>query len=197
MRQKKNNQKSDSTAVSIISLVSLLVLMWLLELFNWSLPQLQLDNYGIRPRDISWLPGIIIAPLLHGSWTHLIANTPPLLIFGGLVALQGIRIFWLVTVISTLFSGLGVWLFSPENVVTVGASGVIFGYLGFLLLRGLFARSIGAILISLIVGFVYGGTLWGILPSSPNISWQAHLFGFIGGVFAASLGRKRSRLTKN
>ncbi len=142
MRQKKNNQKSDSTEVSIISLVSLLVLMCLLELFNWSLPQLQLNNYGIRPRDISWLPGIIIAPLLHGSWAHLIANTPPLLIFGGLVALQGIRIFWLVTVISTLFSGLGVWLFSPENVVTVGASGVIFGYLGFLLLRGLFARSI-------------------------------------------------------
>ena len=197
MRQKKNNQKSDSTAVSIISLVSLLVLMWLLELFNWSLPQLQLDNYGIRPRDISWLPGIIIAPLLHGSWAHLIANTPPLLIFGGLVSLQGIKIFWLVTIISTLFSGLGVWLFSPENVVTVGASGVIFGYLGFLLLRGLFARSIGAILISLIVGFLYGGTLWGILPSSPNISWQAHLFGLIGGVFAASLGRKRSRVTKN
>ncbi len=197
MRQKKNNQKSDSTAVSIMSLVSLLVLMWLLELFNWSLPQLQLDNYGIRPRDISWLPGIIIAPLLHGSWAHLIANTPPWLIFGGLVSLQGIRIFWLVTIISTLFSGLGVWLFSPENVVTVGASGVIFGYLGFLLLRGLFARSIGAILISLIVGFLYSGTLWGILPSSPNISWQAHLFGLIGGVFAASLGRKRSRVTKN
>ena len=192
MRQKKNNQKSAFTAASIISLVSLLVLMWLLELFNWSLPQLQLDNYGIRPRDIGWLPGIIIAPLLHGSWAHLIANTPPFIIFGGLVSLQGIKIFWLVTIISTLFSGLGVWLFSPENVVTVGASGVIFGYLGFLLLRGLFARSIGAILISLIVGFLYGGTLWGILPSSPNISWQAHFFGLIGGVFAASLGRKRS-----
>lgn len=188
----RQNRKSNSTTASIISLGTLLCLMWLLELCNWLLPQLQLDSYGIRPRDISWLPGIIIAPLLHGSWAHLIANTPPLIIFGGLVSLQGIRRFWLVTVMSALISGLGVWLFSPENAITVGASGVIFGYFGFLLLRGLFARSIGSILISLIVSFVYGGTIWGVLPSSPNVSWQAHLFGFLGGVLAASLERNKN-----
>ena len=191
MRHRKIHRKSNSTKASIVSLVSLLFLMWLLESIDRSLPQLQLDNYGIRPRDLSWLPGIIIAPLLHGSWEHLIANTPPLLIFGGLVSLQGLGIFWLVTVISALVSGLGVWLFSPDA-VTVGASGVIFGYFGFLLLRGLFARSIGAIFISLIVAFLYGGTIWGILPSSPNVSWQAHLFGWIGGVIAASLKRPRT-----
>ena len=190
MRERKNNH--NSTTASILSLGILLSLMWLLQLLNWLLPQLQLDSYGIRPRDAGWLPGIFIAPLLHGSWAHLIANTPPLIIFGGLVSLQGIRRFWLVTVMSALISGLGVWLFSPENAITVGASGVIFGYFGFLLLRGLFARSIGSILISLIVGFVYGGTIWGVLPSSPNVSWQAHLFGFLGGVLAASLERNKN-----
>ena len=192
MRDRENNRKSNLTKASIISLVSLLVIMWLLELVDWSLPQLRLDNYGIHPRNISWLPGIAIAPLLHGSWTHLIANTPPLFIFGGLVSLQGLRRFWLVTVVSILISGLGVWLFSPSYAITVGASGVIFGYFGFLLLRGLFARSIGSILISLIVSFVYGGTIWGVLPSSPNVSWQAHLFGFLGGVLAASLERNKN-----
>ena len=193
MRERKNNH--NSTTASILSLGILLSLMWLLQLLNWLLPQLQLDSYGIRPRDLSWLPGIFIAPLLHGSWAHLIANTPPLIIFGGLVSLQGIRRFWLVTVMSALISGLGVWLFSPENAITVGASGVIFGYFGFLLLRGLFTRSIGAILISLAVAFLYGGTVWGILPSSPDVSWQAHLFGLIGGVLAASLRRNKNKET--
>lgn len=193
MRDKRKTQNSNSLRACILSLGGLLSLMWLLELLNWLFPQSQLDNYGIHPRDISWLPGIIIAPLLHASWAHLIANTPPLIIFGSLVSLQGLGIFWLVTVISMLVSGLGVWLFSPDYVITVGASGVILGYFGFLLLRGLFARSIGAILISLIVGFLYGGTIWGILPSSPNISWQAHLFGFIGGVLVASFGHNRNK----
>ena len=193
MRERKNNH--NSTATSILSLGILLSLMWLLQLLNWLLPQLQLESYGIRPRDAGWLPGIMIAPLLHVSWAHLIANTPPLLIFGGLVSLQGLRIFWLVTLVSTLVSGLGVWLFSPDYAVTVGASGIIFGYFGFLLLRGLFTRSIGAILISLAVAFLYGGTVWGILPSSPDVSWQAHLFGLIGGVLAASLRRNKNKET--
>ena len=193
MRERKNNH--NSTTTSILSLGILLSLMWLLQLLNWLLPKLQLDSYGIRPRDAGWLPGIMIAPLLHASWAHLIANTPPLLIFGGLVSLQGLRIFWLVTLVSMLVSGLGVWLFSPDYAVTVGASGIIFGYFGFLLLRGLFTRSIGAILISLAVAFLYGGTVWGILPSSPDVSWQAHLFGLIGGVLAASLRRNKNKET--
>ena len=191
MDEKRNNRKSSPITARILSLGALVGLMWLLELLNWSLPQLQLDSYGIRPRDISWLPGIIIAPLLHGSWAHPIANTPPLLIFGGLVSLQGLRRFWLITLVSALISGLGVWLFSPSYAVTVGASSIIFGYFGFLLLRGLFARSIGTILISLAVAFLYGGRIWGVLPSSPNISWQAHLFGLIDGVLAASLARSK------
>ncbi|GAB4551987.1 MAG: hypothetical protein Tsb0014_46020 [Pleurocapsa sp.] len=189
MSDQRNNQKFNSLTLRIISLGSLLGLMWLLELLNWLLPQLQLDSYGIRPHDFSWLQGIIIAPLLHGSWAHLIANTPPLLIFGGLVLLQGLGIFWLVTLISMLVSGLGVWLFSPPYAVTVGASGVIFGYFGFLLSRGLLTRTKSAIAIFLLVIFLYGGMIWSVLPSSPNISWQAHLFGFIGGVLAANLER--------
>lgn len=189
MHDQRNNQKSNSLTLRIISLGSLLGLMWLLELLSWLFPQFQLDSYGIRPQDFSWLPGIIIAPLLHGSWAHLIANTPPFLIFGGLILLQGVGVFWLVTLISVLVSGLGVWLFSPNYVVTVEASGVIFGYFGFLLSRGLLTRSQSAIAIFLLVIFLYGGMIWGVLPSSPNVSWQAHLFGFMGGVLAAKLER--------
>jgi membrane associated rhomboid family serine protease len=167
--------------------------MWFLELLNWLFPQLQLDSYGIRSQDFSWLPGIIIAPWLHGSWAHLMANTLPFLIFGGLILLQGVGIFWLVTSISMLVSGVGVWLFCPPSVVTVGASGIIFGYFGFLLSRGLLTRTKSAIAIFLIVIFLYGGMIWGILPSSPNVSWQAHLFGFMGGVFSANLERTRNK----
>lgn len=104
MSDRPKNRQFNSTTASILSLGILLGLMWLLELCNWLLPQLQLDSYGIHPRNISWLPGIFIAPLLHGSWRHLIANTPPLIIFGGLVSLQGLRRFWLVTIMSALIN---------------------------------------------------------------------------------------------
>jgi membrane associated rhomboid family serine protease len=93
-----------------------------------------------------------------------------------------------------LVSGLGVWLFGASG-VHVGASGLIFGYLGFLLLRGYFERNFPSILLSLIVGFLYGGAIWGVLPTQPGISWEGHLFGFIGGVLAARLLARRKKLS--
>ncbi|MEL4894997.1 rhomboid family intramembrane serine protease [Crocosphaera sp. Alani8] len=171
---------------AFFSLGILVGIMWVLETLNWSLPGLQLDAYGIHPQNPRWLVGIVLAPFLHGSWTHLMANTPPFLLFGGLIVLRSVKEFWLVTIISMLISGLGVWLISPIDSVTVGASGVIFGYLGFLLLDGFFKRKILSIAISLGVGFFYGSLIWQALPSAPNVSWQAHLFGLIGGILAAS-----------
>jgi membrane associated rhomboid family serine protease len=173
-----------------ISLGVLVGLMWVIEFVDWFIPIIQFDIYGIHPRNLGWFQGIVFAPLLHGSWAHIMANTPPLLIFGGLIALQGVGDFWLVTIVSALVSGIGVWFIAPPASVTVGASGVIFGYLGFLLLRGFFERRFSSILISLGVGAFYSSMIWGVLPTSPNVSWQAHFFGFIGGILAANLVSK-------
>jgi membrane associated rhomboid family serine protease len=115
---------------------------------------------------------------------------PSVIDFWGLIALQGVGDFWLATILSALVSGIGVWFISPPNSVTVGASGIIFGYLGFLLLRGFFERRFSSIVISLGVGAFYSSMIWGVLPSSPNVSWQAHFFGFIGGILAANLVSK-------
>ncbi|GAA1290243.1 rhomboid family intramembrane serine protease [Pseudonocardia aurantiaca] len=146
-----------------------------------------LDNDGIVARRLDGLDGIIWAPLLHGSWAHLIANTLPFLIFGFLAMAGGIRQFLLVTGLIWVISGLGVWLTGPDNVPTVGASGVIFGWLVFLLVRGFFARSGRQIVLAVVLFFFWGGILLGVLPGQANISWQAHLFGALAGLLAARL----------
>lgn len=167
--------------------------MWALELLDTLLP-IPLDQYGIFPRSPLGLMGIIFAPFLHGSWSHLLANTPPFLIFGGIISLGGTGEFWLVTLGCGLIGGLGTWMFSPSNTITVGASGIVFGYFGYLLLRGFFERKFSSILISLAIGIVYGGIIWQVFPSAnPRISWTAHFFGFVGGVILARMlgGSKR------
>ena len=181
----------------ILNLGGLVGMMWLLELFNSLIPGGRLDRYGIHPRNIQWLQGIVIAPLLHSSWGHLMANTVPLIIFGGLIALQSLGDFWIVTVLVILVSGLGVWLVGPTLSVTIGASGLVFGYFGFLLLRGFFERSIASILVSLGVGIFYGGLIWGVLPSDPHVSWQGHLFGFLGGALSARLSGPNRKIASH
>lgn len=168
--------------------------MWVLELVNFFVFRQALNIYGIIPRHLVGLRGILFAPFLHASLGHLIANSIPFLILGWLVMLQETSDFFVVTAITMLVSGLGVWLFGASG-VHVGASGVIFGYLGFLLLRGYFERNFASILLSLIVGFLYGGTIWGVLPTQPGISWEGHLFGFVGGVIAARLLARRKTLS--
>ncbi|AGY59381.1 rhomboid family intramembrane serine protease [Gloeobacter kilaueensis] len=170
---------------------------WALEIFDQFLPRsLSLDNWGIHPRDVHDLLNIFFAPFLHVGFAHLIANTVPFVVLGWLIMVRSVRDFFLVSLIGIIVSGLGVWLFGDPNSVTVGASGVIFSYLGFLLLRGYFDRSWQSIAIALVVGFFFGGALWGMLPVQTGItmiSWQAHLFGFIGGVLAAWLLTSRRR----
>ncbi len=168
--------------------------MWVLELVNFFVFRQALNLYGIIPRNIIGLRGILFAPLLHASLGHLIANTIPFLVLGWFVMLQETSDFFVVTGITMLVSGLGVWLLGASG-VHVGASGVIFGYLGFLLLRGYFERNFASILLSLIVGFLYGGMIWGVLPTQLGISWEGHLFGFIGGVIAARLLARRKKLS--
>ncbi|EDX75426.1 peptidase, S54 (rhomboid) family [Coleofasciculus chthonoplastes PCC 7420] len=164
----------------------LVAVMWGLELIDLIIFQGVLDSYGILPRTIIGLRGILFAPFLHGGLPHLIANTVPFLTLGWFVMLQKTSDFFIVTAITMVVSGLGVWLIGSPG-VHIGASGLVFGYLGFLLLRGYFQRNIPSILLSLIVGFLYGGAIWGVLPTVPGVSWEGHLFGFIGGIVAARL----------
>jgi membrane associated rhomboid family serine protease len=141
--------------------------------------------YGIRPRTVDGLWGILFAPFLHANPEHLIANTVPLLLLGWLVMLRDARHFVPVTLLAMLGAGLAAWTLGAPGSVHIGASGVVFGYLGFLILAGWFARSAGAIALSLLVTVLWGGLVFGVLPGQPGISWQAHLGGFAGGVLAA------------
>lgn len=169
----------------------LVALMWALEFVDLFLGG-ALNQFGIVPRNIVGLRGILFAPLLHGGFPHLISNMVPFVVLGWLVMLRRTSDFFVVTAIAMLIGGLGTWLIGSPYSVHIGASGVIFGYLGFLLLRGYFERSVTAILFSLVVGFLYGGILWGVLPGQYGISWEGHLFGFLGGVLAARLLSNRS-----
>ena len=167
-------------------------LMWILEFFDLMVFRGKLNYFGIIPGSIIGLRGILFAPFLHGDFLHLAANTIPFVTLGWLIMLRETSDFFIVSAISMLVSGLGVWLFAPPNSIHIGASGVVFGYLGYLIFRGYFQRSPGSILLSLIVGLVYGSMIWGVLPTQLGISWQGHLFGFIGGAIAARLlSRKR------
>jgi membrane associated rhomboid family serine protease len=148
--------------------------------------------YGIHPRTAQGLWGIAAAPFLHANLQHLISNTVPLVLLGWLVMLRDARHFLPVTVSAALGSGLAAWTFGASGSVHVGASGVVFGYLGFLLLAGWFARSVGAILISLGVAALWGGLVFGVLPGQPGISWLSHLGGFAGGILAAKQLAPRS-----
>lgn len=148
-------------------------------------------RFGIIPRTTDGLIGIAVAPFLHANLQHLVANTVSFLLFGWLVMLRDRRHFGVVTLFAMLGSGLLSWVLGAPGSVHIGASGVVFGYFGFLLLAGFYARSAGSILLSLAVAVLWGGTVFGVLPGTPGVSWQGHLGGFVGGVLAARWFRVR------
>ncbi|EOM75181.1 rhomboid family intramembrane serine protease [Rhodococcus rhodnii] len=152
-----------------------------------------LEPGGITPRTVDGLSGVAFAPVLHGTWSHLFANTLPVLVLGFLVLASGIGKGLAVTGIVWVVGGLGTWLVGGAGTTHIGASILVFGWLAYLLVRGLFTRDAGQILIGIVVFLVYGGLLWGVLPTNPLVSWQGHLFGAVGGVLAAWLLDSRRR----
>jgi membrane associated rhomboid family serine protease len=174
-----------SARVSLIAKST--ALLWLVELIDRLLFRGALDSFGVWPRSIEGLVGIVFAPFLHANWGHLIANTVPFVVLGFLTTARKRMDFHVVFASSALSAGLACWLLGATNSVHIGASGVVFGFLGFLMGRGLFERRLGTILLSLVVTFLFGGMLWGVLPvlAGPGISWQAHLGGWIGGLLTA------------
>jgi membrane associated rhomboid family serine protease len=166
-----------------IVLGGLVALMWGLELVDLGLGG-RLDRFGIWPRRSEGLMGIVFAPFLHGGWRHLISNTVPFLVLGWLIMAKDFGEWLVVTLVVGLISGLGTWIFG-SNGVHIGASGVIFGYFGFLIARSVVERSIGSILLAAVTIVMFGGMIWGILPIRVGISWEGHLFGLLGGIVAA------------
>jgi membrane associated rhomboid family serine protease len=179
----------------ITILLTLVGIMWGAEILDTYVFRQGLDLLGILPREAIGLRGIVFAPFLHANFPHLIANTVPFIVLGWLIMAQSVSDFAIVSVICALVGGLGTWLFGNRG-LHIGASGVIFGYLGFLLTRFYFDRTLMSGLVALFVGVTYGSVVWGIFPSLPGISWEGHLFGFLGGIFAAKFvvasGKNRS-----
>ncbi|MEM6868479.1 MAG: rhomboid family intramembrane serine protease [Cyanobacteria bacterium P01_C01_bin.121] len=168
------------------TLLGIVVGLWVLELIDIPLGG-SLNRFGIHPREISGLWGIVFAPFLHGDLLHLLSNTVPFVVLSWLIMLRETADWLMVTLIVGFISGLGVWLVGQPGSVHIGASGVIFGYFGFLLARGYYERSFVSIAFSVLVTFLYGGLIFGVLPGQSGISWEGHLFGFIGGIVAAKL----------
>ena len=169
----------------------LVAIMWVVEIVDVFAGDL--DSAGIRPRDADGLVGVALAPVLHGSFGHLMGNTVPFLILGIAIALGGLARIAAVTVIVAVVGGLGVWLTAPANTVHIGASGLVFGFASYLVARGIYSRRPLHLAVGLAVIFIYGTTLlFGLVPT-PGVSWQGHAFGAIGGVVAAWLLDRRSR----
>ncbi len=167
-------------------------LLWVIHIVNAVLFRGSLVGLGIHPRTLWGLVGILFAPFLHGSVAHISANTVPLVVLGALVMARRKRDLAVVSAFSALVGGLGIWLVGGAATVHIGASILVFGYLGYLLLRGVFERRLWPILGSVFVFFLYGGALWGVLPGQAGVSWQGHLFGLLGGILAARFLRSSS-----
>jgi membrane associated rhomboid family serine protease len=167
-------------------------LMWLVEVVD--LVAGDLDSAGIRPRDPDGLPGVVLAPFLHGGFGHLLGNTVPFLVLGAAIALSGLARIAVVAAIVAVVGGLGTWLVAPAGTVHIGASGLVFGFAAYLVARGAFSRRALHLGVGLLVLAVYGTTLaFGFVPT-PGVSWQGHLVGAVGGVVAARVvdGAKRT-----
>ncbi len=169
-------------------LVALLGIIWAVQAVNLLSGYALNGWFGLLPRSVSGLDGILLMPLLHGSLAHAAANTVPLAILGGLLAFTARHVAFAASAIIVALGGLGVWLFGA-TAIHIGASGLIFGWFGFLLARGLVEKRPVPLLIAAGVAVVYGAMFWGVLPGQPGVSWEAHLFGALAGIAAAFVTR--------
>lgn len=173
----------------------MLLVLWAVEIVN-ALVGHRLNAWGVLPRRVEGLPGVVLAPFLHAGFGHLIANSVSLALFGTMIAMRSRAELAFVTIGGALFAGIGTWLFGslfgPLG-IHVGASGVVFAYFGYLLAIGIFERRLGSVIVSVLMLIAFGGMLFGVLPGQAGISWEGHLFGFLGGVvLARTVGRRRS-----
>ena len=177
---------------AVVVMAGFLALIWALQVFNWA-DGYRLDaDFGILPHHLSRLPDIFTAPFLHVSWQHIEGNSLPLFVLGVLAAYRSVARFLVVSLIVLVTSGMAVWLFQSGNEVTVGASGLIFGYFGYVLVRGFLDRNMVDIGVGVVAGVLYWTILQVAIPGTPGVSWIGHLGGLVGGVIAAWVVRTRT-----
>jgi membrane associated rhomboid family serine protease len=181
--------RRDDRVRGLMLVAAMAAVMWAVEIVD--VVAGDLDSAGIRPRDPEGLVGIVAAPFLHGGFGHLFGNTIPFLVLGAVIALSGLMRVVSVTAIVALVGGLGVWLVAPASTLHIGASGIVFGFITYLIVRGLYTRRALHLVVGVAVLLVYGGTLAiGFVPT-PGVSWQGHAFGAVGGILAAWLLERR------
>ena len=186
LRRTRPTDQSSTWVTAAVLAGSFVALLYVIELVD-VIADNRLDRLGVEPRSADGLWGVLFAPLLHSGWQHLEANTIPALVLGFLVLFSGISRGLLATAIIWVVGGVGVWLVAPSNSIHLGASVLIFGWLVYLIVRGIWTRRVGQIILGIVLFFLYGSLLLGVLPGQPGISWQGHLFGAVGGGLAAWL----------
>ncbi len=172
-----------------LAMVAFVLLLWVIWLADYTLG-LGLVRFGVYPQRISGLTGILFAPLIHGSATHILANSAPLLVLGTALVYGYPRSAPIVLLVVYLGSGLGIWMFGRES-YHIGASGLTHGLMFFIFVVGILRRDRHAIALSLVVFFLYGGMIWGIFPRDPGVSFESHFFGALIGLVLAFMLRDR------
>jgi len=175
---------------ALFVMVGVLAILWIIQIANWADHYHLTSEYGIRARDAASLPDILTAPFLHFNWSHIEGNSGPLFIFGFLAAYRGVTKFIGVTVLVIVTSGLGAWIFESPGSLGAGASGVVFGYLGYILVRGFFDRHAIDMLLGAVMALCFAYQFTVLLPHA-GIGWQAHIGGLAGGVAAGWIFRER------
>ena len=191
--------KESFTLDNLRPIFSMVIVMWVVQFGNWILGYELNQWFGIAPWKLEGLMGVPLSPFLHANWSHILANTVPLLMLGGMAAMVAPTRFFDATLIIILLGGLMVWLMARGGLkVHVGASGLIFGYLGFVVALGVIERSLRTIVFAASAAVLYGGTMiWGVLPIDARVSWESHLFGAVAGIAAAYTLRRNARPKRN
>ncbi|MEU9159177.1 rhomboid family intramembrane serine protease [Streptomyces sp. NPDC048424] len=185
--------QSDRAKTAAKLMLGWVALLWVLEAVDYATGH-ALDAYGIVARDPDSLTGVVTGSFLHLGFDHVASNSVPLLVLGFIAALSGIRHFLAVCGLIMLADGIGTWLISPPNTMTLGASGVVFGLFGYLLVRGFVERKVLGVAVAVGIAAVWGGTIvTGVLPTDAGVSWQGHLCGLVGGVLTALFHRRPPR----
>jgi membrane associated rhomboid family serine protease len=185
-RDKCNELKKEVKSIILIEM-SLIGLLWFIFIIDTFLFHNKLKQNGIHPREISGLIGILFSPFLHSGFNHIFNNMMGIIMLGTLVLLRDIHKFFIIFGISLIVSGIGVWLIGGAHTNHIGFSGIIFGFFGYLIITGFVQKKAGSIILSILTILLYGGLIWGVLPSRAGISWEGHLFGFAGGILSAVL----------
>lgn len=175
---------------ALFVMVGFIALIWAVQVANWTLNYRLTADYAIEPRSLGHAGDIFAAPFLHASWQHVEGNSGPLFIFGFLAAYRGVRKFFMVTLLIAVTSGLAVFFFQ-HSAPTVGASGLVFGYFGYIIVKGLFDRHLIDVLIGCVMALSFAYLLTAALPNTPQVSWLAHAGGLVGGVLAGWVFRDR------